>query len=102
MWLPRDIFAASGCGKWEQWAIRTYGVNDNDQRLPEWLAAEPSSTVHEVIAAAESIDAEIESLSPALTEAILVTSLFGRRRPWVLDRSIHRREHLDAIEKALG
>lgn len=52
--------------------------------------------------AAASLDAKIESLSSELTEVILATSLFGRRRPWVLDRSIHRDEHLAEIERALG
>ena len=59
--------------------------------------------IREVIAAAESIDAKIAKLSPVLAEALLNTSPFwGRRRQWALDRSIHRHEHLDAIERAVN
>ena len=102
-WERAGIHETAALREWEQWAIRTYGVNDNDQRLPAWLTVDPESTVHDLIAAAESIDAAIESLSPRLTEALLATTPFwGSRRQWALDRSIHRHEHCDAIERALA
>jgi uncharacterized damage-inducible protein DinB len=102
-WERQGIRESAALREWEQWAIRTYGENDNDQRLPQWLAADPQSTIREAIAAAESIDAKIETLSPELADALLSTTPFwGSRRQWALDRSIHRHEHLDAIETVLA
>jgi len=65
-WERQEISEVAALREWEQWAIRTYGQNDNDKRLSQWLAAEPEATVHEIIVAAESIDAKIETF----------------RRPW--------------------
>ena len=101
-WDRQGVREVAALREWEQWAIRTYGENDNDERLAQWLAADPEATVRDVIAAAESIDAKIETLSPVLAEALLNTTPFwGSRRQWALDRSIHRHEHLDAIERAV-
>jgi len=67
---------------------------------PAWaaiVAAGPEALAAEVIAAADEVDAIIGAL-PAATpfERILV------ERPAILDRSIHRIEHLDQLEAALG
>ena len=69
--------------------------------LARWLEADPHDAAQQAIAAAEDLDQKVEALLPGLVKAILGTTLWGRRRPWVLDRSIHRSEHLDEIEKAL-
>ena len=102
-WERQGIHDVAALREWEQWAIRTYGENDNDQRFPQWLEADPDTAIREVIAAAERIDAKIEALSPVLTDALLRTTPFwGSRRQWALDRSIHRNEHADAIERVVG
>lgn len=61
------------------------------------LAIPPAATVDLVRAAAEAIDSRLEDISPELEAAI---EAGGRVR--LLRRSIHRRLHLDQIEKALG
>lgn len=100
-WERQGIGDSTALQEWDQAArIRLRGQNDD--LLPDWLTADPGSIGREVVAAADHLDARIESLSPGLTAVILQTSLFGRRRPWVLDRSIHRHEHLDAIERVLA
>ena len=100
-WERQGIRESAALREWDQAAqVRLQG--QNDVMTPRWLEADSHSIKQEVIAAATSLDAKLESLSPELTEVILATSLFGRRRPWVLDRSIHRHEHLAEIERALG
>ncbi len=46
--------------------------------------------------AAEAIDGELEKISPELVEEIL-----GAGQERILRRSLHRREHLDKIEKTM-
>jgi len=67
----------------------------NQAALPEWMVIPPSTAVQECIDAAETIDRFIRSLE-AGTVSRVVTE--GRQR--LVDRSIHRREHLDTIEGA--
>jgi len=65
-----------------------------------WLAfasAAPEAAIAETLAAAEEIDGVIAGLpESAPVEAILA------ERPALLDRSIHRREHMEEIAKALA
>jgi uncharacterized damage-inducible protein DinB len=61
------------------------------------LASQSDRLVAETLAAAEAIDALIAGL-PA--EAPVLDVLADR--PALLDRSIHRKEHLEQIERALG
>lgn len=69
----------------------------NEGRLAEWLAMPARQAAEEAIAAAEAVDRAIESLPTERVQAILAT---GRVR--LVDRSIHRREHLDDVERALS
>lgn len=59
-------------------------------------AIPPRATVELAQAAAEAIDAHLKSITPELRAAIEAS---GRTR--LLNRSLHRREHLEQIEKAL-
>ncbi len=59
-------------------------------------AIPPRTVVELVRAAAEAIDRKLETISPNLEAAIEAT---GRVR--LLRRAMHRREHLDQIERAL-
>jgi hypothetical protein len=48
------------------------------------------------VAAAEAVDRKAETLPAPIVEAILAV------RPRTLTRAIHRRQHLDQIERALA
>jgi hypothetical protein len=68
----------------------------NNAMLPWWRTVAPAQIRHEVIAAAEAVDRKAETLSAPVIEAILAV------RPRSLTRAIHRRQHLDQIERALA
>ena len=68
----------------------------NHAMLPWWRTVAPAQVRHEVIAAAEAVDRKAETLPVPIIEAILAA------RPRSLARAIHRRQHLDQIERALA
>ncbi len=68
----------------------------NDAMLAWWRSISPPQARHEVIAAAEAIDSVAARLPESIVAAILAA------RPRTLIRGIHRREHLDEIERALA
>jgi hypothetical protein len=68
----------------------------NHAMLPWWRTVAPAYARHEVIAAAEAVDRKAETLPAPIIEAILAA------RPRSLTRAIHRRQHLDQIERALA
>jgi hypothetical protein len=68
----------------------------NDAMLPWWRTMAPVHVKHEVMAAAEAADRKAESLPETLVEAILAV------RPQALIRAVHRRAHLDTIERTLA
>ena len=68
----------------------------NDAMLPWWRTMAPVHVKHEVTAAAEAVDRKAESLQETLVEAILAV------RPQALMRAVHRRAHLDTIERTLA
>jgi hypothetical protein len=67
----------------------------NQAALPEWAVIPPRTAVAECLAAAQAIDDFIDSLEP---DAVAQVLLAGRER--LVDRSIHRGEHVDTIEGA--
>ena len=68
----------------------------NDLRLPIWSELAPRVALEQAIKTAEVLDRIVEDLSPAQAEAVAA----GRYR--MLDRSLHRSEHLDEVDRALG
>jgi hypothetical protein len=68
----------------------------NQAMLPWWRTIAPAQVRHAVVAAAEAVDHKGETLIAPIVEAILVV------RPRSLTRAIHRRQHLDQIERALA
>jgi hypothetical protein len=68
----------------------------NNAMLPWWRTVAPAQVRHEVIAAAEAVDRKAETLPAPIIEAILAA------RPRSLTRAVHRRQHLDQIERALA
>ncbi len=68
----------------------------NDVRLPVWREVPPREALEQAIRTAEALDRIAEDLSPEEAEAV------ATQRYRVLDRSMHRSEHLDEIEAALS
>lgn len=67
----------------------------NDADLSHWTILPPRIAAEECLEAADTLDALIQSLGD---EVALKIEAEGRRR--LVDRSIHRREHLSTIEAA--
>jgi len=68
----------------------------NDVRLPVWRELPPREALEQAIRTAGTLDRIVEDLSPEEAEAV------AAQRYRVLDRSMHRSEHLDEIEAALS
>ena len=69
----------------------------NDAAVSAWRSIDPARLGAVVLSAADEIDRFIEDLSDASVDAAIAAG-----RPRLLDRSVHRAEHLDAIDAALG
>jgi hypothetical protein len=67
----------------------------NDASLQQWCAIPPQTAVQDGLAAATEIDALIRSL-----EADVVSEVVKEGRERLVDRSLHRLEHLNTIEAA--
>ena len=89
--------------KFEEWErtgvvamppVESFVNGMNDGMLSWWQTIAPAQVRQEVIAAAELADSKAESLPDPLVEAILSV------RPRTLVRAIHRRQHLDEIERS--
>lgn len=68
----------------------------NEALLEEWRALPVRQAGELAVAAAQSADAVVEALDSRVLDAVL-----ARREGWRLQRSIHRREHLDDIERVM-
>ena len=73
--------------------------NINDAMKPLLRAIPGREVVEQALRAAEAVDAEIENLPEELKPGVEALVKEGKLR---LDRSIHRNEHLDQIERALA
>ena len=69
-------------------------INDPISLISEFIPS--PSVVNLVIAAAEAVDKEVESLTPAQAEELVKMGLERN-----IHRALHRRNHLDKIDKAL-
>jgi hypothetical protein len=67
----------------------------NDLRLPFWRALVPRAALEQAITTAEVLDRIVADLRPDEAEAV------AAQRYRVLDRSLHRSEHLNEIDRAL-
>ncbi len=95
-WEQRNLAALE---EWEAGGppVPSLGADElNDQMLPQWLAAPAAEVQREAINAAAATDARIDALAPELVQSILAV------RPRTIIRAMHRREHLDEIERALA
>src|SRR5713101_7804422 len=68
----------------------------NAAGLPQWNAMPVSTAADLATSAAAAIDRVVEGLPRALQDEIRAMN-----RPRLLDRSLHRKEHLDEIERAI-
>ncbi len=68
----------------------------NDVLLPVWGECSPREALEQAIKTAEVLDRIVEDLSPEEAEAV------ATQRYRVLDRSMHRSEHLDEVDAALN
>jgi hypothetical protein len=68
----------------------------NETLLPLWTAIAPADAARLAVEAAEALDRWLESAS-----ADVLAGIRGLGRPYLLDRSLHRNQHLDEIEAAL-
>jgi hypothetical protein len=68
----------------------------NRAMLPWWRTIAPAQIRHAVVAAAKAVDRKAQTLPAPIIEAILTL------RPRSLERAIHRRQHLNQIERALA
>ena len=75
------------------------GLQDliNAAALDDWRAVPVREAGRLVLAAAEAVDRAIAALPPEAVE-----EAYARGFPRLLDRTAHRREHLDQIEQTLG
>ncbi|MGH2530707.1 MAG: DinB family protein [Thermomicrobiales bacterium] len=69
----------------------------NDAMLPQWLAIPPRAAAEDALAAAAAVDQRLAALSDDLARSIR-----EQRAQVQLDRSLHRIEHVDEIERLLG
>jgi hypothetical protein len=68
----------------------------NGALLAEWQALPPPEAVRLAIEAAHAVDARVARLDAGTLEAIVAGG-----ESWLVRRALHRREHLDQIERAL-
>lgn len=68
----------------------------NAAMLPQWLALAPRRAAELALTEAEAGDRRIAGLAPEAVQAALATNRLA-----MLDRSRHRRAHLDELERAL-
>ena len=68
----------------------------NDVRLRVWSELPPREALEQAIRTAEVLDRIVEDLSSGEAEVV------SAQRYRVLDRSMHRSEHLDQVDTALG
>jgi hypothetical protein len=88
--------------KWQKQGVSPSPMNDemvdiiNDTTLSFFLELPPRQAAEMTVSTAEQVDREIEKLAPESIEAI---KALGDRH--ALNRSMHRKMHLDEIEKLL-
>jgi uncharacterized damage-inducible protein DinB len=68
----------------------------NDLSLPLWAAIPPREAARIAMEASETLDERLEDYPPALLEEI-----YAYNKRWVV-RALHRGEHLDEVDAALG
>ncbi|MCI0556437.1 MAG: DinB family protein [Anaerolineae bacterium] len=68
----------------------------NDLSLPLWAVVPPRDAARICIETSETLDKRLEEYSPELLEEI-----YNYNKRWIV-RALHRNEHLDDVDAALG
>ncbi|HYU81797.1 MAG TPA: hypothetical protein VFA31_03565 [Candidatus Polarisedimenticolia bacterium] len=68
----------------------------NDAAMPQWLDTPTAVAGRRAIAAATKIEATVAGLPPEVLDRVKALG-----KTFMIDRSAHRKEHLDQIERAL-
>src|SRR5262249_45403926 len=95
-----DRYVTTRLSRWKKQGFEDVPIDPdaiNDSALPGWRAIPGRVAAADALAAAEECDAQTARGADDLASVILAA---GRLR--VLDRSIHRSEHIDQIERALN
>ncbi len=97
-WDGRAIGALEA---WRRHGLQlTLWTNDeavvNDIRLRFWRELSPTEVLEQAIKTAEVLDRIVAELGPGEAEVV------AAQRYRVLDRSLHRSQHLDEVDRALG
>jgi hypothetical protein len=97
-WDQRSLFLLR---KWKKTGVVEPTIIDidvtNDSLLSTWLALPPRAAANLAFSSAEEIDRELEEASPDL-----ITKIESLGEKFRIDRSIHRKLHLDEIEEILS
>jgi hypothetical protein len=96
-WDQRILFLMR---KWKKSGIEPSSIDidvTNDSLLSQWLAIPPRKAANLAILSAEAIDRELEEAS-----SDFIIEIEGLGEKFRLYRSIHRKLHLDQIEKFLS
>ena len=95
-WDRRSIFVLDVSEKAGKLVTPQIDVVVNDILLPEWAAIPPYEAARIALESAEAVDRRLEAYPASLLEEVYV---YNKR--WVF-RALHRNEHLDEAEAALG
>ncbi|HEY7030927.1 MAG TPA: maleylpyruvate isomerase N-terminal domain-containing protein [Thermomicrobiales bacterium] len=82
--------------KWARDGVSASGLDVdvvNDAMLPQWLILPPRDAVNDALAAGEEVNAKIAALSDEFAVAL------KESREIRLDRSRHRTDHLDELDR---
>jgi hypothetical protein len=95
-----DARALGTVEAWRRYGVPLIGWTDewgavNNARLPIWRETPPRQALEEAITTAVALDGVIADLNPDEAEEV------ARVRYRILERALHRAEHLDEIEQAL-
>ena len=96
-WDHRILFLMR---KWKKSGVEPSSIDidvTNDSLLSQWLAIPPRKAANLAISSAEAIDRELEGAS-----SDFIIEIEGLGEKFRLYRSIHRKLHLDQIEKFLS
>jgi hypothetical protein len=95
-WDRRVMYVLDMTRKENKLFIPEIDVFVNDLSLPLWAVVPPLEAARIAIETAEFLDKRLENYSPALLEEI-----YNHNKRWVV-RALHRNEHLDEADAALG
>ncbi|HWQ84547.1 MAG TPA: maleylpyruvate isomerase N-terminal domain-containing protein [Anaerolineales bacterium] len=95
-WDRRVMYVLDGTARDQKLFVPEIDIFVNDLSLPLWAAIPPREAVRIGLETAADLDRRLEVYDPALLEKI-----YAYNPRWVV-RALHRSDHLDEAEAALG